>query len=120
MRAAATSRSTSSTVEGVSVPKRNVFSVAAVLLLLIEFIVPFGVAALWPEWTKRLGPGGPYLLAYWVAAVSLAGASLAAIGLNLSFRGRRGATTSAATLLLHVLIGAFPVITVIRLIFRLY
>ena len=100
--------------------RRNYFAVLAWLLLVAEFATPYAVEYLFPDWVHRLGPGGPYVASYWIAALSVLGAAVAAIGLKRSFSGYGGRVASAGALLAHVLIGAIPVVLILRLLFHLY
>ena len=99
---------------------RNYISAVAWALVIVEFTTPFVVDIMFPEWMQSLGPGGPYVAAYWLGGCSLVGGLTAAIAVALSYRGFKGRVASFIALAIHVVVGAIPVVTVLRLIFGLY
>jgi hypothetical protein len=100
--------------------RRNYPSLVAWFILICEFAVPFGVQYVLPGWVRTQGPGGPYLAAFWLAALSSVGTITAAVALRLSFRGFGGRVGSVIALCAHSIIGAVPLMAVFRLVFGLY
>jgi hypothetical protein len=100
--------------------RRNLPALAAFLILIIEFGVPFLVETLDPESVRALGPGGPYIALYWLFTLSAVGILLGCAAVLLSFRGRGSRIFSVIVLALHLLIFAVPAWNMLRLVMGWY